>query len=1002
MHLQIKIIFPFLFFLNINAQTVTNSELIKQYMPNMPTSPSSASLFKFQEIALNEYNGSANINIPLVELSQIPLNLTYTATSGNRVNDQPGITGLGWDMNLGSIVQSISDIDDLKFFDSDYFKMRPDFQGYIYPSDSPYPCVYARSPYDSCDPVSSVYPVVSEIPINVGNKINFAEYTIYKGLLSHTADIINNRNFDSEPDIFTANFLGQSLTFINDFSKSTNAISFKVLNKEGYKITLNYINADNIKFVITNPSGIIYEFSALEKIKSESSTPSIYSPVDSRIWKLTKIITPNKRETTIDYIDIPNFISNSQYSQEFTKSKVLSKTHTSYRPFNKITLDHYGQPLMSYPEYVFVPAENSNGEYTNTYFSFSKQNLKLINSITSDEGKIDFYYSDRIDNPKLKKLDSITLNNQYSRKIKNIKFAYSYFSSTSSANVFTSGEAFTNINQTLYRLKLNSLIINDQQYDFTYNSINLPPRNSFAIDFWGYYNGSLQNTSIIPNPIQFKYYSHMGDNGNNLYPSEDYAKAAILEKITYPTKGYSTFKYELNEASNLFYSVQGEAQGITRGNGLRIREIANYDNDGTLATSKIYDYYGGTTMIPLLTARTATYDNTISHPSSTGYLYRVKVDRISSNNYFNVSPNGVSNYVGYGTVKITESGNTKNGYIMRTFQNRAENVAYLDNVKTINNFTFGNDDIDNGSLTSERLFDSNNKILKEKKLEYYKYRSSIDYGAKIGYYGQFFQYNMNGSLDELPRYQISTYPIFGKETLLKAEIEKEYFNDKIITTTTNYDYDSYRILDRTYKSNLVDGIFYDQTILNSNYYQNNIFTLPLSNHISINGKDKENTSYEYDQTLGFLVPKKITTNTLKNTAKILIYDNYDFKGNPVEFHYENDLHTVIIWGYNKTLPIAKIENATYAQIAAALGISTSVLNNYNETNLASINNLRNNASFTNSMITTYTHIPLVGVSSINDPKGDMMNYNYDNFGKLLSVKDAEGKLISENQYHYKN
>lgn len=1006
MHLKIKIIIFFVFVACVDAssQTVTGAEIQKQYMPNMPLTPSAASLFKFQEIGLNEYNGSANINIPLVQLSQVPLNLTYTATSGNRVTDQPGILGLGWDMNLGTITQSINDIDDFQFFYFQYFKMRPDFQGYVYPSAYPYPCIYARNQYDVCDPPGTPYPVVTEIPITIGNKINYGAYTIYNGLLSSTADIINNGNFDSEPDIFTANFLGHSLVFINDFSNPGNTLQFKVLNKVGYKINLTYISNTEIKFIITTPTGTIYEFNALENVKNQSSAPSATTIVDSRSWKLTKIIEPNKKETVIDYINIDNVIYNPSYSQEFTKSKVDSRSSSSTMPFNKVTLDYFGQSQISFPDYVFIPTgNNSNGEYSKTFYNISKQNLKLINSITSNEGKLNFYYSNRTDHSLLQKLDSIVLNNQSNRRIKKVKFDYSYFNAITSTNVFTEAQATINQNTNIYRLKLNSVIINDQQYNFTYNTQNLPQKNSFAMDFWGYYNGSNQNTSIIPNPIQFKYYSFLGNNGNNLNANEDYAKASILEKITYPTKGYTSFEYELNEASNLFYSIQDDAQAQTKGNGLRIKKITNFDSNGSIATAKNYQYEGGTTMIPLLVAKTNSYGNTASHPSSTGYLYGVTVNRLSSNNYFNVSPNGISNYVGYDTVKISEFSNTNNGYIKKTFQNRAENVVYLDNVKSTNNYTYSNYDIDNGSILTENIFNSKDIKIKEINYEYFKNRSAIDYGARVSFYGEFFQYNSDGTLDELPRYQISFYPIFGKETLLKKQTENNYFEDKNITTKVEYEYNGDRLINKTIKSNAT-GEFYNEVNNYNVVSQKNILTLPSSKRVTTNGKLKESIYYSYDEVSGITVPKKIDVFPLGNSAnaKSIFYDNYDATGNVVEFHSKDGIYTVIIWGYNKTVPIAKIENATYAQVAAALGITTAVLNNYNESNLAAINNLRGHISLSNTMITTYTHIPLIGVTTITDPKGNIINYNYDSYGKLLSIKDAQGKLISENQYHYKN
>ncbi|WP_264536549.1 hypothetical protein [Flavobacterium sp. N1736] len=767
---------------------------------------------------------------------------------------------------------------------------------------------------------------------------------------------------------------------------------------------MTYISNTEIKFIITAPTGTIYEFAALENIKNQSSAPSATTIIDSRTWKLTKIIEPNKKETIIDYINIDNVSYSPSYTQEYTKSKVDSRSHFSTKPFNKVTLDYFGQSQISFPDYVFIPTgDNSHGEYSKIFYNISKQNLKLINSITSNEGKLNFYYSNRTDHSLLQKLDSIVLNNQNNRKIKKVKFDYGYFNAITSTNVFTEAQSIINQNTNLYRLKLNSVTINDQEYNFTYNSQNLPQKNSFAIDFWGYYNGSNQNTSIIPNPIQFKYYNFLGNNGNNLNANEDYAKASILEKIKYPTKGYTTFEYELNEASNLFYSIQDEAQTRTKGNGLRIKKITNFDSNGSIATAKTYQYEGGKTMIPLLAAKTNSYANTASHPSSTGYLYGVTVYRLSSNNYFNVSPNGISNYVGYDTVKITEFSNINNGYIKKTFQNRAENVVYLDNVRSINNYTYSNDDIDNGSILTENIFNSKDFRVKETIYQYLKNRSVIDYGARVSFYGEFFQYNSDGTLDELPRYQISFYPIFGKETLLQKQTENNYFDKGAVTAITSYAYNN-GFIARISKSNIENGEFYNESILYTDPYKQNIWNLPSLKTITTNAKVKEQINYEYGEVSNITVPKKIDVIPLGNSAnqKSMFYDNYDATGNLVEFHSGEGIYTVFIWGYNKTVPIAKIENATYTQVAAALGITTTTLNNYNETNLDTINNLRNNVSLSNSMITTYTHIPLVGVSTITDPKGDKISYNYDNFGKLISIKDAEGKLISENQYNYKN
>jgi len=123
-------------------------------------------------------------------------------------------------------------------------------------------------------------------------------------------------------------------------------------------------------------------------------------------------------------------------------------------------------------------------------------------------------------------------------------------------------------------------------------------------------------------------------------------------------------------------------------------------------------------------------------------------------------------------------------------------------------------------------------------------------------------------------------------------------------------------------------------------------------------------------------------------------------GNVLEYSVENGTPVSIIWGYNKTQPIAKIENANYNQVSAYAATLQSISNTGIEIDLiTALNALR--SALPNAMITTYTYIPLVGVSTITDPKGDKITYTYDPFGRLQFVKDKNDNILSENQYNYK-
>ncbi|RSC92065.1 RHS repeat domain-containing protein [Tenacibaculum singaporense] len=143
----------------------------------------------------------------------------------------------------------------------------------------------------------------------------------------------------------------------------------------------------------------------------------------------------------------------------------------------------------------------------------------------------------------------------------------------------------------------------------------------------------------------------------------------------------------------------------------------------------------------------------------------------------------------------------------------------------------------------------------------------------------------------------------------------------------------------------------------------------------------------------------------------VVYHSYDSKGNPTEVSKKDGVHIVYIWGYNKTQPIAKIENATLSDIPSALISEIETAANQ-DSDIASENSLRESLNklrdtnvcplFSNAQIITFTYDPLIGVTSITDPRGQTIYYQYDDFNRLEFIKDADGNLLKEHKYHYKN
>ncbi|WPV69296.1 DUF5977 domain-containing protein [Chitinophaga sp. LS1] len=315
---------------------------------------------------------------------------------------------------------------------------------------------------------------------------------------------------DLQPDFFNYNFTGKSGRFLY----SRDLQDFVTAPYKPVRI----IHTSDNNYEITDDDGSRYFFT--KPFKTTTDNTGLQSHIIG--WNLTKIISNDGADSVIFNYATPTASGDKAADNVLTFNKVYRKNVSGTDDAASYVADEVIETI-----------------------TYSYNSVPNISEIIFRQGKVKLYGNTVRSDYAGNALDSIVVysndNGTYNR-VKKVSFNYSYFYTGNSYPSYTD-----------YRLKLLSFSNDDlngeqpEKYTFGYNSTTLPNTLSCSQDWWGFYNGVTQYTLMprqLPSQTTIQMYGYLGTADRS--SSATYIMAGILNQVTYPTGGYTTYDYAIN------------------------------------------------------------------------------------------------------------------------------------------------------------------------------------------------------------------------------------------------------------------------------------------------------------------------------------------------------------------------------------------------------------------------------------------------------------------------
>ena len=994
----------------VKGQVLPESAINNPFRNQVCQSPEMARMIQNIIYPINYSTGLVDITIPLYELKcgdiTLPISLSYHG-SGVKLFEASGWVGQGWSLNCEPMLsQVVHGMDDSQNKYVCHVQEDNVDQDYLYG--------LATGSMDE-QPDEYFYKLLDK-----QGKFMYAKYpkdstTHYQSIPHQNVriDLINGSYFQMTDD------KGIVYKFNGAIEHNSGARTYNRGWKPSSVISANGKNS----LYFTYKSGVEHTISCndyITVIDRFSEHRGLFKRRDEYMN------SSNKTAVALMY-PVPDYWMQSPSIYSTIYEGIGSECHTlSYQctDDNQIVNDWY----------PYGPMNKASGYERLTHYPQRVNKIKFSSGYAMFKQKRFDYLEDAA-------LDEICVYDNQQNMVRHIKFNYN----ASGGRIFLAG---IQIDGGKGEKKL--------KYSFDYwNAGRLPCKGSKSIDYWGYYNGIERADSVTLVPYQNIVVTrdsmvYATDDYHPLYitaaqpkiinigsplsreSDERYMVYGALKSIQYPAGSKDVFEYEGNRVKG----GDGETKVV---GGLRIKRIYSYDNNKqcnirTFEYGRNGDGLGYTPMA---------FDLSSYYIEQTKcYVMPVQYWMDSTKDWFqrDISGNYITarhrTFFANSVVPNTYNGGSSTMYdcvteYNGTPENNLGKTVYkydIDKSKKVGpRFSDAQKnkhlDWQYGQLLSKQVYKrTGNTYTLVEKIEN-SYEGNLDSYGTI-WCGEVWKRNILDGPEEGYRNLIYENDIYRTESFVGS------ISPKQVTHTTYDDYGNKHVEVKTmdYKVTNNSLLCSKETMLSNGsslstqyvYPCDSISVPPYSEMTAKNMLVPIAKTYEKDKEyLKVSTPfKKVAKNVYAPIAQVMRYSgnaasikklvfDYDQYGNKRQVSKDNQENVAYLYGYNHQYVIAKIENATYAEVVAKISGGENKIRQIMDcdnpqSQMSVIEDLR--TTIPSSQITTYTYKPLVGVSTITTPDGIVTYCDYDELGRLCKVyniHDGKTETVKQYNYHYK-